>query len=79
MFAASFNGPCFDIVHTIDGVKRKSRIGFVPSAAGVLEISMISSPEAFDKYESTLHHLLNTFRASKPDGTLDTVRLTVAN
>lgn len=69
--AAGRSGPAFDLRWHTDGVTRAARVAYVPSAAGILEFSLIASPDKFAQFLPTLHTVMLTFRASGPDGKLD--------
>ena len=73
--AADNTGPVFDFIHESDGLKRKTRVAFVPSAAGILEFKMTTAPDTFEANQDIFNEIVNTFRASKPNGDLEVVRL----
>ena len=62
--AAGRSGPAFDLQKMSGGVLQSMRVAFIPSAAGVLEFSLLASPDNFPKYESSFNSLLLNFRAS---------------
>lgn len=75
IMAADNTGPAFDFIHESDGLKRKTRVAFVPSAAGILEFKMTTAPDTFEANQDIFNEIVNTFRASKPNGDLEVVRL----
>jgi hypothetical protein len=69
--AVSRRGPAFDLRWNAAGsVPRRERVLFVPSNAGVLEFSLVSSLEQFETGRQAFNALLLTFRAAEPDGRL---------
>jgi len=71
MGAANRFGPAFDIRWVPRGnVDRTARVAFIPSRLGVLEFSMVSSPEKFGQAKSDLNFIMLSFRVSGPDGKL---------
>jgi hypothetical protein len=69
--AANQFGPAFDLRWVPRGnVDRTARVAFIPSKLGVLEFSMVSSPEKFGRAKAELSSLMLSFRASGPDGKL---------
>jgi hypothetical protein len=70
--AVSRRGPAFDLRWTATGsVPRRERVLFIPSNAGVLEFSLVSSLEKFEMGQKGFNALLITFRAAGPDGRLE--------
>jgi hypothetical protein len=64
-------GPAFDFRWSAKGGgPRDERIVFIPALAGVLEFSLVSSPERFKAAQSELGLLLLSFRASDAKGKL---------
>jgi hypothetical protein len=51
-------------------VARRERVLFIPSAAGVLEFSLISSLEKFEAGRQAFNAFLITFRTPQADGRL---------
>jgi hypothetical protein len=73
--AADRSGPAFDATWSSAGsLLRRQRVAFIPSRAGILEVSLICAPEAFDKARHDLNFLLLTFRASDAQGRLELPR-----
>ena len=68
--AAGRSGPAFDLQKMSGGMLQSMRVAFIPSAAGVLEFSLLASPDNFPKFGSSFNLLLLTFRASV-DGKLE--------
>ena len=69
--AASRRGPAFDLRWNAPGpVARRERVLLIPSDAGVLEISLVSSPEKFEAGLRGFDTLLRTFRTAGADGML---------
>lgn len=77
VMAADYAGPAFDFFHESDGLKRKTRIAFVPSAAGILEFKMTTALDRFEANQDMLNEILGSFRAAKPNGELEVVRLPI--
>jgi hypothetical protein len=64
-------GPAFDVRwNATGGGPRDERIVFIPALAGVLEFSLVSSPEKFKTAQPELDTLLLTMRASDANGKL---------
>ena len=69
--AAGRRGPAFDLRWNAKGaVPRRERVLFVPSNAGVLEFSLVSSLEKFEAGREGFRELLSCFRAAGADGQL---------
>ena len=69
--AASRRGPAFDLRWDAPGpVERRERVLLIPSDAGVLEISLVSSLEKFEAGRRGFDTLLRTFRTAGADGRL---------
>jgi hypothetical protein len=68
--AVSRQGPAFDLFWKAAGtVLRQKRVAFIPCAAGVLEFSLVSSPEKFEAAKGPLlNTFLLTFRVPEADG-----------
>jgi hypothetical protein len=65
------NGPAFELqAPGPSGTWRRAQIAFIPSHAGVLQFSMVSSPETFDEGRHKLSTVMLTFRASDANGRL---------
>ena len=75
--AADYTGTAFDFFHESDGLKRKTRMAFVPSAAGILEFKMTTALDRFEANQDMLNEVLGSFRAAKPNGELEVVRLPI--
>jgi hypothetical protein len=70
--AASRRGPAFDMRWSAKGsVLRRERVLFIPSDAGVLEFSLLSSLDKFEAGRLGFGGLLLSFRAAKPDGQIE--------
>jgi hypothetical protein len=70
--AASRRGPAFDLSWNAPGpVLRRERVLLIPSDAGVLEFSLVSSLEQFDAGRRGFETLLRTFRTPGADGRLE--------
>ena len=70
--AVSRRGPGFDLRWNATGtVSRRERVLFIPSDAGVLEFSLVSSLEKFEAGRQGFNALLMTFRAADAGGRLD--------
>jgi hypothetical protein len=70
--AVSRRGPAFDLRWNATGaVPRRERVLFIPSDAGVLEFSLVSSLEKFEAGRQGFNALLITFRAADADGRLN--------
>jgi len=70
--AVSRYGPAFDLRWNAAGtVPRRERVLLIPSDAGVLEFSLVSSLEAFETGRRAFNELLMTFRAADADGRLN--------
>jgi hypothetical protein len=63
------SGPAFDLqwMGVGSGVRRQ-RVVFIPSAAGVLELSLVTSPDGFGSAEHDFNFVLLTFRAGDAAG-----------
>jgi hypothetical protein len=71
LVAASRRGPAFDLSWNAPGpVARCERVLLIPSDAGVLEFSLVSSQEQFEAGRRGFEALLRTFRAAGEDGRL---------
>jgi hypothetical protein len=72
LVAVSRHGPAYDLSWEAPGpVPRRERVLLIPSDAGVLEFSLVSSPEKFDAGRQAFSFLLRTFRATGADGRLE--------
>ncbi len=70
--AVSRRGPVFDLRWNAAGtVPRRERVLLIPSDAGVLEFSLVSSLESFEAGRQGFNSLLMTFRAADADGRLN--------
>jgi hypothetical protein len=70
--AASRRGPAFDLRwNATGGVPRHERVLFIPSDAGVLEFSFVSSLEKFEASRPGFGAMLLSFRAADADGRLN--------
>jgi hypothetical protein len=70
--AAGRRGPAFDLQwSTSTGGQQACRIAFIPSNAGVLEFSLLTSRELFAQAQPSLYLIMLTFRASDAKGRLD--------
>jgi hypothetical protein len=70
--AVSRRGPAFDLRWNATGaVQRRERVLFIPSDAGVLEFSLVSSLENFEAGRQGFNALLITFRAAGANGRLN--------
>ena len=70
--AVSRRGPAFDLRWNATGaVQRRERVVLIPSNAGVLEFSLVSSLENFEAGRQGFNALLITFRAADADGRLN--------
>ena len=70
--AASRRGPAFDLRWNAPGpVPRRERVLFIPSDAGVLEFSLVSSLEKFEAGRQAFNSLSMTFRTAGADGRLE--------
>ena len=70
--AVSRRGPAFDLRWNATGtVPRRERVLFIPSNAGVLEFSLVSSLENFEAGRRGFNALLMTFRAADANGQLN--------
>jgi hypothetical protein len=64
-------GPAFDLRwNAKGGAPRYERDVFIPALAGVLEFSLVGSPEKFKAAQPEFHLLLLSFRASDANGKL---------
>jgi hypothetical protein len=64
-------GPVFDLRWGgAGGLMRRERVLFIPALAGVLEFSLVSSPEKFDAGREKFDGLRLSFRASDANGKL---------
>jgi hypothetical protein len=71
LVAASRRGPAFDLNWNAPGpVPRRERVLLIPSDAGVLEFSLVSSLEKFEAGRRGFDALLITFRTTGADGRL---------
>jgi hypothetical protein len=69
--AVGRRGPAFDVRWSAStGGPRDERIVFIPALAGVMEFSLVSSPEKFKAAQPELDLLLLSFRASDAKGKL---------
>jgi hypothetical protein len=69
--ALSRRGPAFDLRWNANGgMPRCERVVFIPALAGVLEFSLVASPEKFVAAQAEYDLLLLTFRASDARGKL---------
>jgi hypothetical protein len=69
--AVSRRGPAFDLLWNASGsVPRRELVLFIPSIAGVLEFSLVSSLEKFEAARRGFNALLITFRTTEADGRL---------
>ena len=69
--AANQSGPAFVVSHKANGLSRSGQIAFIPSAVGVLEFSLASSPEESQAARQEFHGLLLGFRISDANGELE--------
>ena len=68
---ASQRGPAFDVQwNAARGVPRRERLLFVATNAGVLEFSLVGSPERFEQGHPAFNFLLTTFRTPQQNGRL---------
>jgi hypothetical protein len=64
-------GPAFDLRwNAKGGAPRYERVVFIPALAGVLEFSLVGSPEKFKAAQPDFDLLLSSFRASDANGKL---------
>ncbi len=76
LHAASHTGPAFDLEWAeANGVVRRSRVAFIPSAAGVLEFSLVCGVEQFSQAKNDLNSMMLTFRTGDSNGHLEISRL----
>jgi hypothetical protein len=69
--AAGRRGPAFDLRWNATGmVPRRERVLFIPSNAGVLEFSLVSSLDRFEAGREGFRALLGFFRTAGADGRL---------
>jgi len=69
--AAGQRGPAFELRwNASGGAPRCERVVFVPARAGVMEFSLVSSPEKFKATQPDFDLVLLSFRASGADGKL---------
>ena len=61
---ANQNGQMFDLQCATEGVVRFARAAFIPSPAGVLEFTLLSSPDKFREVQADFSFLLQTLRTS---------------
>lgn len=74
--AVNRSGPVFDLRWNATGaVQRRERVLLIPSDAGVLEFSLVSSLENFEAGRQGFNALLITFRAADADGRLNMPQL----
>ena len=70
--AVNRRGPAFDLRWNATGaVPRRERVLLIPSDAGVLEFSLVSSLEKFEAGRQGFNALLMTFRTADADGRLN--------
>jgi hypothetical protein len=70
-FADSRQGPAYEVGLTgTAGAPRRGEIAFIPSRVGILEFSLLCSPENFEAARRQLHTVMLTFRASDARGEL---------
>ena len=64
--AANHGGPAFNLQWTnASGVAQSARVAFIPSAAGLLEFSLVASPGRFPAGQPPFNSLLLTFRTNE--------------
>ena len=64
--AANHSGPAFNLQWTnASGVAQSARVAFIPSAAGLLEFSLVASPGKFSGGQPPFNSLLLTFRTNE--------------
>jgi len=64
--AANHSGPAFNLQWTTSGgVAQSARVAFIPSAAGLLEFSLVASPGKFSGGQPPFNSLLLTFRTNE--------------
>jgi hypothetical protein len=74
--AVNRSGPVFDLRWNATGaVQRRERVLLIPSDAGVLEFSLVSSLENFEAGRQGFNALLITFRAADAEGRLNMPQL----
>lgn len=67
--AGGDSGPTFDVQgKTLAGLRRDSRVAFIPNGEQVLEFSLVASPEKFGSSAVDLQTLMLTFRTSDTHG-----------
>jgi hypothetical protein len=72
LVAASRRGPAFDLRWNAPGpVSRRERVLLIPSDAGVLEFSLVSSLENFEAGRRAFSSFLITFRTTEANGRLE--------
>ena len=70
--AGGATGPAFEFRWKGDGgVRRTSRVAYVPLRAAVVEFSLDSSPENYGSMLTHLNYVMLTFRASDPGGNIE--------
>jgi hypothetical protein len=73
--AANQTGPAFDLQCSPGGVVRSVRVAFIPSPAGVLEFTLLCSPDKFRGFHGDFDFLLQTLRTSDATRELKMVQL----
>lgn len=64
--AANRSGPAFDLQwEASNGSMQSARVAFIPSAAGILEFSVLSKPDKFAESKHMLNFLMLTFRSNE--------------
>jgi hypothetical protein len=73
--AASRTGPAFDLrCRNSSDMPQSIRVAFIPSAAGLLEFSLVAHPAKFPQAQSSFNTMLLTFRSNDSGPLEDTPR-----
>jgi hypothetical protein len=70
--AGNLHGPGFDLRWVATNkLERLARVGFIPTPAGILEFSAVSSAASAARAKSDLSTIMLTFRTAGADGKLE--------
>jgi hypothetical protein len=64
-FALNRSGPAFDISWLAAGARHSARVVFIPSSAGLLEITLLTPPDRFASGETALKIVLSSLQSDE--------------
>lgn len=71
--AAGQSGPAFDLQCNKSGIARAARVAFIPSPAGVLEFTLMGSPNELPAHKTDFDFLLLTLRTGDANQELQAI------